>query len=93
MSYVYRSQECIRIETECNEGRDPYLVFHRITLQALTQITLFTSLMRRPNRGGDFPERTRQSPLPNLLPSFTPNQQYHTNSPTQQQFPFDTYPY
>jgi len=56
--------------------------------------------MRRPNKGGDFPERTRQSPLPNLLPSFTPNQQHHlqnhTNSPTQkqqQQFTFDTYPY
>jgi len=29
---VYRSQECKRIKIECNEGGDPYLVFHHITL-------------------------------------------------------------
>ncbi|CAJ1979068.1 unnamed protein product [Sphenostylis stenocarpa] len=50
-----------RIEIECNGG-------HQIALQQLTQTSLFTSLMRRPNRGGDFPERTRQSPPPNPLP-------------------------
>jgi len=73
MSYVYRSQECKEIERECNERRDPCLLFHHITLQPLTQTTLFTSLMSRPNRGPHFPEPTPQSLLPNPSPSsFTP---------------------